>query len=81
LPDQWEESIILSIHKKGDKNDFNNYHGLSLIITSYKILLNILLSSLSPYLDEIIGDHQCGFRRNRSTAYQIFCIHQIRGKK
>jgi hypothetical protein len=30
------------------------------------------LSRLSPYVDEIIGDHQCGFRRNRSTTDQIF---------
>jgi hypothetical protein len=49
--------------------------------TSYKILSNILLSSLSPYIDEIIGDHQCGIRRNRSTADQIFCIRQILVRK
>jgi hypothetical protein len=32
-------------------------------------------------MDEIIGDHQSGFRRNRSTADQIFCICQIVEKK
>ncbi|KAJ4443686.1 hypothetical protein ANN_05361 [Periplaneta americana] len=31
--------------------------------------------------DEINGDHQCGFRRNRSTIDQIFCIRQILEKK
>ncbi|KAJ4438965.1 hypothetical protein ANN_14919 [Periplaneta americana] len=36
---------------------------------------------LTPYVDEIIGDHQCGFRRNRSTIDQIFCIRQIMEKK
>jgi hypothetical protein len=35
---------------------------ISLLSTSYKILSNILLSRLSPYIDVIIGDHQCGFR-------------------
>jgi hypothetical protein len=79
LPDQWQESIIVPIHKTGDKTDCNNYRGISLLSTSY-ILSNILLSRLSPYVDEIIGDHQCGFRRNRSTTYQIFCICQIQGK-
>ena len=42
---------------------------------------NILLSRLTPYAEEVIGDHQCGFRRNRSTTDHIFCIRQILGKK
>jgi hypothetical protein len=45
------------------------------------MLTNILLSRLSPYIDEITGDHQCGFRRNRSTTDQVFCIRQILEKK
>jgi hypothetical protein len=81
LPDQWKESIIVPIHKKGDKTDCNNYRGISLLSTSYTILSNILLSRLVPYIDEITGDRQCGFRRNRSTTDQIFCICQILEKK
>jgi hypothetical protein len=45
------------------------------------MLSNIILSRLVPYIDEIIEDHQCGFRRNRSTTDQIFCIRQILEKK
>jgi hypothetical protein len=36
---------------------------------------------LTPYADEIIGDHQCGFRRNRSTTGQIFYIRLVLEKK
>jgi hypothetical protein len=36
---------------------------------------------VSPYIDEIIGDYQCGFRHNRSTNNQIFCIVQMLEKK
>jgi hypothetical protein len=61
LPDQWKESIIVPIHKKGDKTGCNNSHGISLLSISYNILSNILLSRLSLYIDEIIWDHQCGF--------------------
>jgi hypothetical protein len=32
-------------------------------------------------MDEIIGDHQCGFQHNRSTADNIFHIHQVLEKK
>jgi hypothetical protein len=61
LPEQWKQSIIIPVHKKGVKTDCNNYHGISMPSTSYKILLNILLSRLSPYIHELILDHQCGF--------------------
>jgi hypothetical protein len=77
LPHQWKESIVVSIHKKGDKTDCSNYQGISLLSTSYKILSNILLSRLISYADEMIGDHKCGFRRNRSTTHQNFYIRQI----
>jgi hypothetical protein len=52
-----------------------------LLTTSYNILSNILLSRLSPYIDEIIGDHQGGFQHNRSTTDQNFYIHYIRQRK
>ena len=40
-----------------------------------------LLSRLISYAKEIIGDHQCGFRCNRSTIDHIVCIRQILEKK
>jgi hypothetical protein len=61
--------------------DFSNYQGISLLSTSFKIVSSILLSRLTLYVDEIIGDHQCGFRLNRSTTDQIFYIRQILEKK
>jgi hypothetical protein len=81
LQQQWMESITVPIHKKGDKNDCNNYLGISLLSTAYKILSNILLSRLIPYVNEIIGDYECGFHHNRSTTKYIFYIQQIVEKK
>jgi hypothetical protein len=74
LPDQWKESIFVSIHKMGDKTDCNNYHGVSLLSTSYKILSDILLLWLSPYIDEIIGDYHVDFD---VTDQLLACICQI----
>jgi alkylated DNA repair dioxygenase AlkB len=42
LPDQWKESIIVLIYKKGDKIGCSNYLGISLLSDSYKMLSNIL---------------------------------------
>jgi hypothetical protein len=71
LPHQWKESIVVPMHKNDEKTACSNYRGTSLLSTSYKMLSNILLARLTPYADEIIGDHQCGFWGNRSTTGQI----------
>jgi hypothetical protein len=47
LPEGWKESIIVPIYKKSDKTDCKNYGGISLVLTTYKILSNILLSRLA----------------------------------
>ena len=81
LPKDWKESIIVPIYKKGNKKECSNYKGILLLPTTYKILSNILLSRLTPYAEEIIRDHQCGFRHKRSTTDHVFCIRQILEEK
>jgi hypothetical protein len=50
------------------KTDCNKYRGISRVLTSYKIVWYILLPKLNTYTAEIVGDNQCGFRRNRSVT-------------
>jgi hypothetical protein len=35
LPQQWNESITVPIHEKGDETGCNNYRGISLLSTAY----------------------------------------------
>jgi hypothetical protein len=72
LHDQ-EESIITQMYKKFNKTDYRNYCGITLLSISYKILSSIL-SRLSPYVVVVIGENECGFRRNRSKTDQIFFV-------
>jgi hypothetical protein len=82
LPDHWKETIIVPIHKKGNKTGCSNFCAISLLSPTYTILsATCIIITLSPYIDEIVGDHLCGLRHNRSTTAQIFCIHQILEKK
>jgi sorting nexin-29 len=64
LPEEAKESVIVPIYKKRDKTECNNHRGISLLPTTYKILSNVLLSRLIPHAEEIMGDQQCGIRRN-----------------
>lgn len=76
LSEQRKECIIVCIHNNGDKTYCNNYRRSSLLsICNTQKVSNVLLSRLIQYVDEIVGDHQCEFRRIRSFVYQIVCVH------
>jgi hypothetical protein len=55
LPYQWKESIVVRIYKECDKTDCSNYRGISLLLTSYKILWNIILARLTPLQMKLLG--------------------------
>jgi hypothetical protein len=74
-------SYVLYSLTQISKPSCSNFRSISLLSTSYRILSNILLARLTPYAEEIIGDHQCGYRLNRSMTIQIFYIRQILEKK
>jgi hypothetical protein len=70
LPEEWKESNNILMYRMGNKTDYSNYRGISHLSPAYKMLSNIMFSSLTLYAEEINGGHQCGFRRNRSTTDQ-----------
>jgi hypothetical protein len=39
--------------------------------------MNLLTRYIEPYVEEILGDYQCGFRKGGSTTDQIFCLRMI----
>jgi hypothetical protein len=55
LSAEWKGSILTPIYKKGDKTGCNNYTGISLLPTTYKILSKILLSRLTHMQRKLLG--------------------------
>jgi sorting nexin-29 len=72
MPQECGTAIICPIYKQGDKLECHNYRGISLLNVTYKIFTNLLTRYIEPYVEEILGDYQCGFRKGRSTTDQIF---------
>jgi hypothetical protein len=46
IPNEWKRSIIVPIYKKGDKRKPENYRGINLLNTCYKIFSKILNGKL-----------------------------------
>jgi len=80
IPESWRVSVLCPVFKKGDIMECENYREISLLNTTYKILSNILLIRINPYIKEIIGEYQAGFMIGRSTVDQIHIIKQLAEK-
>jgi len=55
IPEEWKETIIVPIHKRGDRDRCKNYRGIALGNAAYKILLNIILGKIKPYIEKSYG--------------------------
>jgi hypothetical protein len=69
--------LICPLHKKGDKLNCNNYRGISLLNSAYKVMAYVVLDRFKQLSETIIGDYQCGYRPNRSTSDQAFTLRMI----
>jgi len=57
-----------------------NYRGRALGNAAYKILLNIILGKIKPYIEKVMGNYQNGFRDGRSVVDNIFAFKIINEK-
>ena len=61
-PKQWQTSVIIPIHKKGDKRKCTNYRGISLISVPGKVHAKCLEKKCREIVEPKLTDAQCGFR-------------------
>ena len=79
VPQQWKDAVITVLHKKGDKTEFGNYRGISLVSHAGKILLKVVATRLSAYCEAngLLSEEQCGFRPYRSTMDMMFVVRRL----
>lgn len=73
FPDAFKKSIILPIHKSGDKKLQSNYRPISILPNLSKVLEKILNKRLIIFLEKygLLSDRQYGFRVGKSTAQAV----------
>lgn len=76
-PDDWTESAIIPLHKKGSTKRCDNYRTLSLISHASKVLLHIINHRIRHFLDWQIPEEQAGFVKGRGTREHILNVRQL----
>ena len=71
-PIPWTQSLVITLPKKGNLQQCQNYRTISLIIHQSKVMLKVILNRLKPQAEKIIAEEQAGFRARRSTTEQVF---------
>ena len=65
--------------KKGDLGIAKSYKDITIISIAAKIYYALLLNRIEPEIKKILRKNHYGFRRNRSTTWQILTTHRILG--
>ena len=80
VPESWLNGMILPIYKsKGDRNDPDNYRGITLLSCLGKLFTSVINERLNKYADKIalINENQAGFRKKYSTTDHIFLFKNV----
>ena len=78
-PTEWTKAIIMPLHKKGDKENPDNYRGISLLSILSKVFTGVINKRLNRWAEEnnILSEVQAGFRKGRSTVDHIFTLNAL----
>ncbi len=79
FPSSWNEASIISIPKKGDLSNCDNYRGISLINNGIKLITKIITTRISNYglQNNFIRPEQFGFRNKEESVSLFITIREI----
>ena len=78
-PSFWREGLIVSLFKKGDKEDPGNYRGITLLNVVGKLYSRVINNRLLKHLElnHMLHEGQGGFRVGRSCIDNIFSLNEL----
>ena len=73
FPDDWKKAKVVPIPKGGDPTNVGNYRPISLLPAPGKVLEKIVHDQIEDFAEdeELLTEHQYGFRKQRSTLQAI----------
>ncbi len=79
IPEEWRIGITVALFKKGLKDIFDNYRGITLQIITYKILDRIITTRLKIIMKVLglIQDNQGGYTEGRWSMDWIYILQEL----
>ena len=80
FPSEWKKENIVCIHKKGDKQNINNYRPVSLLSICGKIFERLIFNEMFIYFsaNKLTSKNQSGFQPGDSCInQQLSFTHEI----
>ena len=81
IPNDWKIGRISAIYKKGKKDEYNNYRGITILNIFSRLYGKIMKHFLEQEFFPARNRRKAGFRAGRSTVDHIFCLRQLIKKK
>ena len=75
-----DAKIITLFKNKGERSDWNNYRGISLLSVIGKVFARVILIRLQKLAERVYPESQCGFRAGRSTIDLVLSLRQLQEK-
>ena len=80
VPEDWQSQLLVPLHKKGSRTICDNYRGIALLSIPGKVFAKAILNQLKPRAEQLLREGQCGFRRGRGCADQLFSLRMLMEK-
>ncbi|KAG0713639.1 Pikachurin [Chionoecetes opilio] len=78
IPPDWKRGLVVPIWKgKGDRQDCNNYRGITLLSVPGKVLVHLLLTQIRSHLLKHQRPQQSGFTPGKSTTDRILALRVL----
>ena len=80
VPQDWVDSLLVPLPKKGDLSRCDNWHGIALLDVAGKAVAHMVQTRLQSVAECVLPDSRCGFRQKQSCTDMIFSVRQIAEK-
>ena len=70
-PQDWKQSVLIPIPKKGNAKEWSNYCTIALISYARKVMLNILQARLQQYMNHELPDVQARLEKAEEPEIKL----------